>query len=92
MEREFEKEVGNYFKSEMYDEMYNAIIYFLLSCEIREGKFEGNEVLINKIDRKTALVYKEYELQDGWFEYSHNAKIYDIKQLIILLNEYKNNL
>ena len=28
-----------------HQEMYQAILYFLTSYEIREGKFEGNEYL-----------------------------------------------
>lgn len=71
--------------------MFNEIIHFLSSYEIREGKFEGNEVLIDKINRDTAIVYLEYELADGKYEYSHNAIVVNINKLIDELKEWKNN-
>lgn len=84
-----DKELKRWFDAELYDEMYNEILHFLLSAEIREGKFEGNEVLINKINRDTAIVYQEYELQNGTFEYSRNAKIMPISSLISELKKWK---
>ncbi|MDF2907940.1 MAG: hypothetical protein K0R34_3261, partial [Herbinix sp.] len=51
--------IDKYFNGELYQDMYEAIRKFLTSTEIREGKFEGNEVLINKLNRKTAIIYKE---------------------------------
>lgn len=51
------------FRDELYQEMYDAIRYFLEFKEIREGKFEGNEILIQKLNRETAIIYKEYKLQ-----------------------------
>ena len=80
-----------YFKNEMYQEMYNAIRYFLTSVEIREGKFEGNEILIHKLNRKTAIIYKEYELEDGSYEYSHEAYIFEIDNLICNIDKLAAN-
>ncbi|KHD14005.1 hypothetical protein OA81_10590 [Clostridium butyricum] len=79
------------FEREMYDDMYNAIIYFLSSVEIREGKFEGNEILIHKLDRETVILYQEYQLDNDKYEHSRNAFIYDIKLLLEELREYKVN-
>lgn len=87
------KEIARLFEREMYDDMYNAIIYFLSSIEIREGKFEGNEILIHKLDRETVILYQEYQLDNDKYERSRNAFIYDIKLLLEELREYKvNNL
>ena len=41
-------------------EMYDAIYEFINSYEIRRGEFEGNEYIINKIDRDNFIVYPEY--------------------------------
>lgn len=87
-----DKILRRWFEFEMYDEMYNEIIHFLSSVEIREGKFEGNEILINKINQETAIVYLEYELQDGTFKYSDDAKIIPIPILIEELKKWKKSL
>lgn len=84
-----DKEIAKLFEAEMYDDMYNAIIYFLSSVEIREGKFEGNEILIHKIDRDTVILYQEYQLDNDKYERSRKALIYDIKLLIEELRKYK---
>jgi hypothetical protein len=81
------KSIERYFDSEFNKEMYEAIRYFLLSQEIREGKFEGNEVLINKLNRNDVIVYKEYELQDGSFEHTADAQICKIENLIDILDK-----
>ena len=83
------KEIAKLFETEMYDDMYDSIIYFLSSLEIREGKFEGNEILIHKIDRDTVILYQEYQLDDGKYERSRKALIYDIKLLLEELSKYK---
>lgn len=84
--------IQKYFQNEMDNGMFDEIIHFLSSHEIREGKFEGNEVLIDKINRNTAVVYLEYELADGKYEYSRDAMVVDIPQLIDELKEWKNKL
>jgi hypothetical protein len=84
-----DNEIVKLFETEMHDEMYNSIIYFLSSFEIREGKFEGNEILIHKIDRDTVILYQEYQLEDGKYERSRKALIYDIKLLLEELRKYK---
>ena len=62
-------------------EMYNSILYFLKSFEIREGKFEANIYLLHKINRDTVIIYQEYELPNGR-EYSQEARIFNIKDLL----------
>jgi hypothetical protein len=71
------------------DDLYNAIYDFLSSPHIREGKFEGNEVLLNKLNRQAVIVYKEYEMENGSYKYSQNAIIYDIPSLLKKLKEYR---
>lgn len=84
-----EVNIQKYFENEMDNGMFNEIIHFLSSYEIREGKFEGNEVLIDKINRDTAVVYLEYELADGKYEYSRDVMVVNIPQLIDELKEWK---
>ncbi len=83
--------IQKYFQNEIDNGMFDEIIHFLSSYEIREGKFEGNEVLIDKINRDTAVVYLEYELADGKYEYSRDAIVVNINKLIDELQEWKNN-
>ena len=84
-----DQELKRWFRDEMCDEMYREILHFLSSVEIREGKFEGNEILINKLNRDTAILYLEYEMSDGTYEYSQNAKIMHIPTLIYELKKWK---
>ncbi|MDF2587634.1 MAG: hypothetical protein K0S41_1475 [Anaerocolumna sp.] len=79
--------INTFFSGELNQDMYEAMRNFLISPEIREGKFEGNEILINKLNRNTAIVYKEYELKDGSFEYSSEGSICEIDNLVRLLDE-----
>ena len=74
-----------------HQEMYDAIHYFLSSSEIREGKFEANIYLINKITRDTAIIYQEHKLPKGW-EYSQNARIFNIKDLLHKINAVAINM
>lgn len=45
-------------------ELYEAIIEFISSYEIRSGQFEGNEYIIKKLDRLNFLVFPEYEINN----------------------------
>ena len=84
-----DKRLKDFFESEMYDEMYEEIKKFLLSCHIKEGKFEGNEILLNKLNRDTVIVYQQYELKDGSYDYSRDAIVCHIPVLIKQLEEWK---
>lgn len=84
-----DRNIAQFFETEMSDGMYNAICDFLSSPHIREGKFEGNEVLLNKINRQSVIIYKEYEMGNGVFKYSDVAIIYDIRLLLKKLADYK---
>lgn len=81
------KPIESYFDGEMYQEMFEAMRYFLISFEIREGKFEGNEILLNKLNRNDVIIYKEYQMQDGSFNYTENAHIYRIKDIVDILDK-----
>ncbi len=43
-------------------ELYEAIVEFIDSYEIRSGEFEGNEYIIKKLDRLNFLIFPEYEV------------------------------
>lgn len=55
-----ETEIKNV-NSPEHPEMYTAIVAFLTSYEIREGVFEANEYILQKLDRETVLIFQEYE-------------------------------
>jgi hypothetical protein len=85
-----DKNIVYFFEHEIQNnDLYKVIHDFLSSPHIREGKFEGNEVLLNKLNRQAVIVYKEYEMESESFEYSQNAIIYDIPSLLKKLEEYK---
>lgn len=85
-----DKNIAFFFEHEIQDDdLYKSICDFLSSPHIREGKFEGNEVLLNKLNRQTVIIYKEYEMEDGSFLYSQDTIIYDIPLLLKKLKEYK---
>lgn len=48
-----------------YQEMYDEILYFIDSYDIRCGELECNEYVIRKIDRDNFLVFNEYVRLDG---------------------------
>lgn len=45
-------------------ELYEAIIEFVSSYEIRSGEFEGNEYIIKKLDRLNFLIFPKYEINN----------------------------
>lgn len=88
-----DKNIAVFFEHEIQDDdLYKSIYDFLSSSHIREGKFEGNEVLLNKLNRQTVIIYKEYEMEDGSFLYSQDTIIYDIPSLLKKLEEYKRQI
>lgn len=86
-----EKILKRFFETELYDEMYQEIVHFLSSPHIREGVFEGNEVLIRKLNRDTAIVYLEYLMDNEPSRYSDEAKIIEIPALLEQLRDWKKN-
>ncbi len=72
--------------------MYAEIMHFLESPHIRQGQFEGNELIINKINSDYVILYFEYEPQTGKFEYGRGSEIVYIPTLISKLKEYKASL
>ncbi len=48
--------------------------------------------MLNKLNRQTVIIYKEYEMEDGSFLYSQDTIIYDIPSLLKKLEEYKRQI
>lgn len=68
--------------AEIYSkEMYDAICEFINSYEIRRGEFEGNEYIINKIDRDNFIVYPEYDDGEDGIQIPFSMSIYKNKLL-----------
>lgn len=67
-------------------ELYEAIIEFISSYEIRSGEFEGNEYIIKKLDRLNFLVFPEYEINNQR-EIQFVECLYK-DELITKINEY----
>ncbi len=76
-----------------YQEMYDEIINFITSFHIRNGEFEGNEYIINKMDRDNFIIYLEYDYSNNpYYRYNgreiNSAIAIDRKSLIKVINEY----
>ena len=84
--------IEKFFRNELYDEMHKGMVDFLSSPHIKEGKFAGNEILLNKQNLETVIVYKEYELNDGRYYYTQEAQIWHIPKLLDELAAYKKQL
>lgn len=67
-------------------ELYEAIIEFVSSYEIRSGEFEGNEYIIKKLDRLNFFIFPEYEINNQR-ETPFVECIYK-DELITKINEY----
>ena len=53
--------IEDFLKNEIsYPEMYEEILYFIDSYDIRCGELECNEYVIKKIDRNNFLLFVEY--------------------------------
>lgn len=64
-------------------ELYEAMLAFILSPHIRNGEFEGNEYIIKKYDQ---INFSEYEYPDRHREIHGAISIYR-KQLLEQLNK-----
>lgn len=76
-----------------YQEMYDEIINFITSFHIRSGEFEGNEYIINKMDRDNFIIYLEYDYSENpHYNYNGrgitNAIAINRKFLLQVINEY----
>ncbi len=67
-------------------EVYEAIVYFLKSHEIREGKFEANMYIIHKLSRETVILYQEHETPNGII-HSRDAQIIGVVSLLAEIEE-----
>ena len=67
----------NFIESEINTKaLYDEIIHFINSYEVRKGEFEGNEFIILKIDRDNFILYPEYTDQDGSLSIPYSLSIY----------------
>lgn len=62
-------------------ELYEAMLAFILSPHIRSGEFEGNEYIIKKYDQINFFIFPEYEYPDGHREIHGAISIYRGKLL-----------
>lgn len=71
-------------------ELYDAIMYFITSYEIRNGEFEGNEFIIRKMDLTNFIIFNEYEyMRDGCeVREIHAAEAIYKRVLIKTINDY----
>lgn len=60
---------------------------FITSYYVRNGEFEGNEYVINKIDQTNYIIFSEYKYEDGIREI-HAAEVAYRENLIKRINEY----
>ncbi|WP_313340457.1 hypothetical protein [Lacrimispora sp.] len=68
-------------------ELYEDIIDFITSYHVRNGEFEGNEYVINKIDQTNYIIFPEYKDENGEREV-HAAEVAYRENLIKRINEY----
>lgn len=72
---------------EIYEGMYEEIIHFINSCEIRNGEFECNEFIIKKMDRENFRIYPEYDNGKGSIMIPNSMAIYK-NNLLDEINNY----
>ncbi|WP_252250317.1 hypothetical protein [Clostridium sp. ZBS13] len=68
---------------ELYDEIYR----FIVSNNIRNGEFEGNEYIIKKMDEDNFILFPEYIDDDGKREIHFSMSVYKEN----LIKEIQNN-
>lgn len=68
-------------------EMYDEIIYFITSPNIRRGEFEANEHVIQKRDFGNFIIFIEYSDREER-EYVHTAQAIHFRQLVDEINAY----
>lgn len=68
-------------------ELYDDILYFINSYNIRNGEFEGNEYIIKKMDNDNFILFPEYVMENGQKEIPFSIAVYK-KILLESINEY----
>ena len=68
-------------------DVYDAVMNFICSNNIRNGEYEGNEYIIKKMDNLNIIIYLEYETPTYPREISEASSIYR-KDLINKINKY----
>ncbi len=56
--------------------LYDEIIHFINSYEVRRGEFEGNEYVILKMDRENFIIYPEHVDREGNLDISFSMAVY----------------
>lgn len=78
----------NFLKVEVdTQEMYDEIIHFVTSPNIRNGEFEMNEHVIQKRGFGNFIIFIEYSDQKGR-NYVHRAEAIGFRQLVDEMNAY----
>lgn len=84
---EYTGRIQSFLEDEVSDqEYYDAIIDFIWSDNIRCGEYEGNQFVIQKVDKDNIILFEEYVI-DGKREV-HNAFSLHKSKLMKYINEY----
>lgn len=67
-------------------ELYQCIMNFIISKEIRRGEFEGNEFIIMKLDRDNFILLPEYDDGGGGIQIPFSLSIYKNKLVEAIKN------
>lgn len=77
-----------FIESEFYNnEVYIAIMNFIISNNIRKGEYKGVEYVIKKMDTSNFIIYAEYNYPDGTTGIQW-AEAVDKDILVIKINEF----
>ena len=76
-----------FLRFEIYEGMYEEIIHFINSYQIRNGDFECNEFIVRKIDRENFIIYPEYDDGKGDIMIPYSMAIYK-NNLLEKINNY----
>lgn len=70
-----------------YQDMYEAIVNFIISYDIRCGELEGNSYIVKKMDRDNFIIFLEDVYPDNKIEIGWATSIYK-KSLIEKINNF----
>ncbi len=78
----------NFLKYEITDKtVYEKIIEFIKSYNIRNGEYEGNEYIIKKMDRENFIIYVEHS-DKNFNRDIHSARSIYKNELLERINNY----
>lgn len=73
-----------------YQEMYDEIIWFINSYEIKNGEFEANSHVIRKIDNNNFIISSEL-VDNNNMRHIGDLEVYNKDNLIKMINEHAKN-